>query len=162
MAIVINPRCTANCTDPCCVVRRTDYYDTSYSGSACARTGGTDVPTPNVCSCPWDMSESGGPGPDTPYFIMFRYYDFAPLTVAKNLTAVWDAFGGNGNGFVVRCWDGVTLPCSILVNTGCTTGSGSTTVSVPVGTYRILVEVSGGCNAPSGFGDLWSITLSCP
>jgi len=160
MAWIMGRACQSGaCANPCCAVTKQGFSNTSYTGSACARTGGTPLSTSNTCACPFQMSESGT-GPDAPYLALWWYFDFPALSSAKAITIVWDSFAVVANAFSILAWDGTT--CSIVHIVNCATGSGTATVNVPAGTTRVSVRIDGGCNSPTGTTDQWTYSISCP
>ncbi len=70
-----------------------------------------------------------------------------------DVSVVWDGFGTFGNEFYISR-NGV-----VIWTSGCTAGSGSTTVTVAAGATTLVVGVVGACDGPGS--DQWSLLVIC-
>lgn len=121
---------------------------------SCATNATTDVGCAPLC-CPFDYHASGS-GPDSPYQAAFQ--QIRDMCVATNvaLNIGWD-FGSTCANDLIVCANN-----TIILNTGCVTGSGGAAgVIVPAGTTKFTIYVAGACNAPSGSTDIWSVDIFC-
>lgn len=120
---------------------------------------GTSVVLDHFCrtceaGCPVAWSPSGANPTATGNYLAYQQLVRGLCFAAShNVSFSWDSFAVIPNQFVVSC-DG-----SNIYDTGCVTGSGSTTLTIPAGTKEFNVFVYGACG-PAG-GDLWSYTVGC-
>lgn len=130
--------------------QRTEY--TYFDNTA----GVTTFQTCGGCAtgCPWNFNETGGNTTySTEYLAFQRTVDKACQSAAVTYFVVYDAFAIAANRFQVLA-DGVSL-----FNSGCITGSGSATFTIPANTVKLDVLVYGACNSLAG--DLWSMSGTC-
>lgn len=88
-----------------------------------------------------------------PYTAYLRIIEHTCTSADYDITVTYDAFTIVGNRFIIQCND------VDVYNTGCVTGSGGATVTIPAGTSKILIQVDGSCSG--GTDDLWNLTISC-
>lgn len=76
--------------------------------------------------------------------------------VAFNLSITWDFFGANENRLQIFPDVGATY-----YDTGCVTGSGSTSIVVPAGSVTVRMVLTGNCANDPGAVDQWSVVVIC-
>lgn len=78
------------------------------------------------------------------------------LPTSRDISVAWDFFTPCADRLVI-CANGVQI-----YTTGCVTGSGSATVTIPAGTNQVNYYVEQSCNAPVFSSSLFSVTITCP
>lgn len=115
--------------------------------------------TTQVCAgcpsdCPFEFSATGG---NTTYSSEYLAYNRIMSggcgNVSHLMTLTYDAFNTIANRFIVTA-DGVEL-----FNSGCITGSGTASITIPANTLNFDVKVWGACNNLTG--DQWSFSGGC-
>ena len=77
---------------------------------------------------------------------------------AQNVYIAWDAFGIIGNTFSVVAYNAAGSPTTLL-STGCVTGTGSTTQTIPAGTVTLVIQINSACNTTGG--DQFTFLMQC-
>jgi hypothetical protein len=105
-------------------------------------------------SCPFAVTDSGTKMTDVAYLAYQGTFGGFCIS-ATNYLFVWDAVGNIRNRFYFYA-DGVAL-----YDSGCVTGSGSSSFTIPAGTKQVDIIVEGNCSNIAGSQDEWSISGNC-
>lgn len=130
--------------------RVTRFTDFDYNTGTTSGCGGC---------CPFSFTSAGSAPSETSFYFIHNRVVIGCRPIARSVSVVWDSFSSFKNRFIVY------TPSTNLYDTGCVTGSGSTTFTIPAGSEQITFQVYGLCDAPYPTDplnpDMWSIVVSC-
>lgn len=123
------------------------YADTGVTTYECA-------PCDSNYACEaFELVASGGPRADFNYLAYYKLVQNICADSSYDVFVTWDGFATYGNTFSIYAND------VLIWTTGCVTGSGTATVTIPAGTKKLKAEVIGACNTPGE--DEWSFSVIC-
>lgn len=114
---------------------------------------GASVGCSTFCICPAAATSTGVHEAVGVYVCYNRVVKHLCTPSAYVLSVVYDGFNLRGNDVTIWAND------VVIFNSGCVTGSHSTTVTVPAGTIKLEYQMDGACNMPGEDG--WSLIIDC-
>lgn len=105
-------------------------------------------------ACPFAAADSGTKTTGGSY-LAYHMITKGMCVSATDYQLAWDSFTNISNRFYVYA-DGVSL-----YDTGCVTGNGSATITIPAGTKQIDLIVDGNCTGLPDVIDQWSFNFVC-